>query len=277
MSENEKLFVTIITFAILVPACMFIPLVYCQPGQVTLKPADDTYTDSINRKSNYGGESSLEITTGVTRAPPSMKDDEINQGGIPAPYSKIVWLKFNLSSVPNGAVVDMAVLQLYATVVAENGGLVVKADSCSDNTWTELTLTYSNMPCAGMMPLDFEHVSTSNQWYNWSVVDVVRNVLNGNPKALTIALMTSLESSASSAWFWSKEAPVPYTDCAPRLTVYWSYAPTQPPTPSPKSTPTSTSITTYGIIGGALVSVIITVGVFLLIRKRKRQVNSETA
>jgi hypothetical protein len=131
-------------------------------------------------------------------------------------------LKFDLSSVPNGAVIDEATLMLYAYLVGETFN--VHAYSCSYNSWTELTLTYSNMPSYSTTSIDSILVATNNQWYNWSVFDAVTNALNSNSKAVTIVLSEpSPHSSASSISFYSKEAPVFLgTGYSPKLTVHWS-------------------------------------------------------
>jgi hypothetical protein len=177
-----------------------------QRGEVTIKPLDDTYVDSSNPNSNYGGQSSLAL---------------VNWQSYALTSEKIVWLKFNLSAVPEGANVDMAELQLYAFVVSETYD--VSAFSCSSNSWTELTLKYSNMPSYNATLIDSVLVPTDSKWYNWSIVNVVRSNLKDNSKSVTIVLSeTSPHSSASEVSFYSKESQVDLTDYAPRLTVHWS-------------------------------------------------------
>jgi hypothetical protein len=180
--------------------------VNAQAGQTTLTPpSDDTYVDSNNPSSNYGGQAYLQIE--------NWQYTVLNQT-----YESIVWLKFNLSSVSSGAVVDEATLRLYTSVVGETFN--VHAYSCSNNSWTELALTYSNMPSYNTTSMDSVLVATGYQWYNWSVVDAVRNALNSNSKAATIILLDlSPHSSAETVWFESKEYLM---GSAPQLTVHWS-------------------------------------------------------
>ena len=260
MRARDKLFAITVAFVILLPACGFVSLVYAKSGQLTLKPTDDTFTDSRNAILNYGGQSTLDISTGI------------QSNGYP--YSALVWLKFSLSSVPSGIVIDGATLQLYASSVS--GNMSVVALSCPDNTWTELTLKYSNMPGTGFTPSNGSAlVSTSNRWYYWNIEDVVRNTLNDTREALTIVLEPAGPSNtnpdipqsgqgpASSVWV-SKEAPVSSTDYAPRLIVDYTSPPA--PTPSPTPTPTIPVI----IIGGVVLLVlVILVGAFMLFRKRR--------
>jgi hypothetical protein len=206
---------TSINFVILVLlGCLFIsliassPLAKAQEGQVTLNPTDDTYTDFDNPDSNYGGQSSLIVS--------KFKDSFDNV------WETIVWLRFNLSSVPDGAVVDVATLQLDSCIVTETYN--VYAHSCSNNSWTELTLTYSNMPAFNTTSMDSEVVSSSSQYYNWSVVDAVRNAIDGiygGPDVVTIVLQeTSFRGLLSQASFYSKENFEVYV---PKLTIHWTH------------------------------------------------------
>jgi hypothetical protein len=186
--------------------------VSAQAGEVTLKPTDDTYVDSSNPNSNYGGQNYLQITN---------YNSEINSA-----YESIVWLKFNLSSVPDGAVIDGATLRLRTSSVT--GSFNVNAYSGSDFlnvsavvSWTELTLTYSNMPSYNMTSMDPALVATNNQWYNWSVVDAVKDALNSTARTVTMVLFDpSPQGLLSSISFNSKEFSI--SDYAPTLTVHWS-------------------------------------------------------
>jgi hypothetical protein len=181
-------------------------------GEVTLKPTDDVYVDSSNPNSSYGEQNYLQITN---------YNSEINGA-----YESIVWLKFNLPSVPDGAAIDGATLRLRTSNIS--GSLNVDACSGSDFlsvsgvvSWTELTLTYSNMPGYNTPSMDSVLVGTNNQWYDWSVVDAVRDALNGTARTVTMVLLESSPSGiVSSISFNSKEFSI--SDYAPTLTVHWS-------------------------------------------------------
>jgi hypothetical protein len=193
--------VIVLVLSLVLVSILSIKAVNAQAGQVPLKPTDDTYVDEFKPDSNYGGKSYLIIQEWA--------------------YESIVWLKFSLSSVPYGAVVDVATLQLYTSLVGETFN--VDAYSCSDNSWKELSLTYDNMPTYNTTSMDSVLVATTYQWYNWSVVDAVRNALNGNSKSVTIVMQEpNPHSSAASVWFASKENPVYFTDYSPILTIHWS-------------------------------------------------------
>ncbi|MGA2768651.1 MAG: DNRLRE domain-containing protein [Candidatus Bathyarchaeia archaeon] len=186
--------------------------VSAQVGEVALKPTDDAYVDSGNPNSSYGERNYLQITN--------------YNSGINSAYASIVWLKFNLSSVPDGAVIDGAILQLRTSSIT--GSFSVNAYSGSDFlnasavvSWTELTLTYSNMPSYNTTSMDSVLVATNNQWYNWSVVDAVRDALNSTARTVTMILLDPSPSGlVSSISFNSKEFSI--SDYAPTLTVHWS-------------------------------------------------------
>ena len=201
--------------------CAFATLIFsltvksigAQVDQVTLKPTDDTYVDSGSPDSNYGGQKYLQIM------------DYNNQTNGNETDESIVWLKFNLSSVPEGAVIDGATLQLWASSV--NGSLNVNAylgtDLLNESaiiSWTELTMTYSNMPYYNTTSMDSVLVEASGQWYNWSVVYAVTNALNGNLKLVSIVMQEpNPSSSTTGVQFSSKEDTAYYS---PTLTVHWS-------------------------------------------------------
>jgi hypothetical protein len=188
--------------------------VSAQVGEVTLKPTDDTYVDSSNPNSNYGEQNYLQIAN---------YNSEINSNET---YESIVWLKFSLSAVPDGAVIDGATLQLRTSSV--DGSFNVNAYSGSDFlnvsavvSWTELTLTYSNMPSYNTTSMDSVLVATSGQWYNWSVVDAIRDALDNTGRTVTMVLLDpSPHGLLSSVSFDSKEFSI--SDYAPTLTVHWS-------------------------------------------------------
>ena len=175
-------------------------------GQVTLKPTDDTYVDSSSPDSNYGGQTLFGV-----------ENSEYYSTYYNSTTQDTAWLKFDLSTIPNGVTVDNATLQLFALIIPETSN--VNAYSCADNSWTELTLTYSNMPSYNTSPIDSVVIASGYQWYSWSVIDAVRNELNNNSKAVTIVLNDSPQNSINFNEFMSKEGAA---DTSPKLTISWS-------------------------------------------------------
>jgi hypothetical protein len=211
-SEASERLLVALCLAILIFS-LTVKSVGAQVDQVTLKPTDDTYVDSGSPDSNYGGRNYLQIMN---------YNSQINSNG---PHESIVWLKFNLLSVPEGAVIDGATLQLWTSSV--NGSFSVNAYSGTDLlnesaiiSWTELTMAYSNMPFYNTTSMDSVLVEASGQWYNWSVLDAVRDALNNTARTMTIVLYDpSPHGLVSAIWFDSKESSTAY---APMLTVHWS-------------------------------------------------------
>jgi len=206
MKPLRIIFAMSILLGVFIAPIVFIPSVNAQEGEVTINPTDDTYTDFDNPDSNYGGQSSLKV--------------EKYQDSFENTWETIVWLKFNLSDVPDGAVVDVATLELYSYIVTETYN--VYAHSCSDNSWTELTLTYSNMPNFNATSMDLTPVSSGFEWYSWNVIDAVQKAVDGfhgGPDVVTIVLLeTQFRSLISQASFWSKDDTLYF----PKLTIHWS-------------------------------------------------------
>ncbi len=209
MKKLHDPFLVMLFLVILISQIALIPLVSAQEGEVTLNPTDDAYVDDVTAVGNHGNASSLRVG----------KYQDLDF----MPWEYIVWLKFNLSSVPDGAVVDVATLQLYSYAVPEIYN--VYARFCSNNSWTELTLTHANMPVFNATSMDSEAVATSSKWYNWTVTDAVQQsvdgIFGGTDMVTIVLLETSLHGPGSdlTVSFYSKEGPDLYM---PKLTIHWT-------------------------------------------------------
>lgn len=205
MKEKANLVALIILIGIIVLPIAAIPLVNAQEGQASINPTDDTFIDFSQQDSNYGGQTNLYVE--------KFQQSQDN-------WERRTWLEFNLSSVPEGATVDVAILRLYCDSALETYD--VYAHSSSDASWTELTLTWSNMPSYNNTSMDVEQVATPNRWYNWSVTYAVQKAVDGiheEPNIVTIVLQeTSFRSPVSYVTFSSKEDSSHH----PELTVHWS-------------------------------------------------------
>jgi hypothetical protein len=214
MSENRiaifREIVIVLVLSLVLVSSLSIKTVNAQAGQVALLPTDDTYVDSSNPNVNYGSLSSLQIE--------NYHDFLQNYENI----TKTMWLRFDLSSIPDGAV-DQATLHLFAL-----GGQIynVCVYSCSNSSWTESNLTYANMPSYNTTSMDYVYVVPDGQWYNWSVVDAVKDALNDSFKTVTIVLFDPSPHPAEGyVSFYSKESPVDnFGDYRPAMTVHWSSA-----------------------------------------------------
>ena len=204
--------VIISVLSLVLASSLNIKTVNAQAGQVTLNPTDDTYVDSSVPELNHGNASYIVIGW-------SNLIETVHTFG---------WLKFDLSQVPSGAEVDGATLQLYA-LPWYNEMDNVSAYSSPDNSWTEMTLTYANMPSYNSTPLCTTLVTTSvtssGLWCNWSVVQAVENNLISNSKEVTIVLSEpSITSSLFGFAFASKEYNTTSEEWSPKLTIYWNSA-----------------------------------------------------
>lgn len=221
----KNLFVIALTLiAVFSALCIETTTTYAQTNQVTLKPTDDTYVDNWHRNSNYGNVSFLLVE---------------NCPLINSSMEEIVWLKFSLPTIQNGVAIDSAILQLYVESVWFND-FNISAYSCADISWNEQELTYSNMPNYNITPLDSKMVHNHSQWYNWSVVDAVKNALNSNAKTLTIVLSASPNIMGAETNFYSKEESNYSTDdYSPNLTIHWGNeaSPTYSPSPTETTSP----------------------------------------
>jgi hypothetical protein len=196
----------------LVALIALIPLTNAQEGLVTLNPTDDTYTDWWNDESNYGAKSELKVG---------------NSGGDYADYIYHTWLKFDLSSVPEGAVGITAILELYeCSLFGVSETHNVSAYLCLDSSWSEYTLKWVNEPFYNRTScLDWTLIHTSETWYSWNVTKAVENATT-----LTIVLEESWEhDGAKYVTFNSKEAE----SNIPKLTIRWTSVVLEFPTWTP--------------------------------------------
>lgn len=205
-------FVIILVLGLVSVSLFGLRIAYAQAGQVTLKPTDNTFAPS--------SESSNTTFTGANGL-------AVENYTLITPYTQfffvaVTWLKFSLTLVPNGAVIDNVSLQLFAPVPSPSEPINVSAYYCPNNSWLESTLTYSNMPTYNATVIDSVSVYASNQWYNWSVIDAVANALNSSSKAVTIVLNSpTFSNSTIDAYFDSTES---FTngDYSPQLIIHWS-------------------------------------------------------
>lgn len=214
---------TLIIGTLIVSIC-FEPFTKASIDRVTLFPSDDSYTVSSSSFTNYGGEATLNV---------SRHEDFESVNEV------VMWLRFNLSSVPDGAVITSATLQLYCLFVSEVFN--VSAHFCSENNWSEVTLTFDNQPTynATMMPVicqtcgskSWALVNSSERWYFWDVTYSVNRTVDGffgGEGVVTVILRENLNhQTLTSATFHSKEGNIGYH---PALKVTWSHIVPELPT-----------------------------------------------
>ncbi|UCD96174.1 MAG: DNRLRE domain-containing protein [Candidatus Bathyarchaeota archaeon] len=186
--------------------------VYAQVDQITVFSSADAFIDSSAPDANFGT-GDLTITNSSLQR-------------------MIIWLKFNLSDVPDGAVITSAILQLKCNSAPEPFN--VSSHFCSDNDWTEASITYNNAPWYDPTPMpdmcptcgskNWALVDAPLQWYLWDVTFAVNQTLDGvhgGPDVVTIVLEERWEHPQGVvAAFVSRDGPFQDT---PKMRVAWSH------------------------------------------------------
>ncbi len=196
----------------LIISAQIVLTVGAQLDQVNVYSSADVFLDSGNPDANFG-------TGDLTVANGSLG-------------RMLIWLKFNLSEVPDGAVISSAILQLRCSSVPEPFN--VSAHFCSDTSWIEDSITFNNAPtydptpmpdmCPTCGPKSWVIVNDPLQWYLWDVTFAVNKTVDGvhgGEDIVTIVLEERLEHAQGvEADFVSREGAL---QDVPRMRVAWSH------------------------------------------------------
>jgi 2',3'-cyclic-nucleotide 2'-phosphodiesterase (5'-nucleotidase family) len=171
-------------------------------GGYVLTPVADTQVVSGSPTTNYGTSNNIYIQSSSTSS-------YGNERG---------WLKFDLSSIPAGATITSASLQLW-NWKATGAALPVEVRSANDDSWTETGLNWNNQPTLGsVLATQTLATGTTSVWYNWDATSFVQSEFNGDKTAsLMLKPVTegSADATAPSYGFDAKE----YGSNAPMLVV----------------------------------------------------------
>ncbi|KPL25661.1 MAG: hypothetical protein AMJ75_00090 [Phycisphaerae bacterium SM1_79] len=176
------------------------------PGDIALTPSDDAMLLSGSPDATGGNLTSIWIWIGEDRS--------------------VGAIKFGLSSIPIGSVVDSAELRLYCD--RDDGGTVEIAEFYNGD-WSEDTITWNNHPPTRTI-IDDEDLGSIGWWtWNSATFPILKSKVQewvDDPEGnYGLALLTPLDS-ISSIRFNSKESP--NSNERPRLIV--NYTPPTPPT-----------------------------------------------
>ncbi len=163
---------------------------------ITLDAVADSYVNSSSPETNYGSLDHLCVST-------NSEED-------------LIYLMFDLSSLPPEALIIAAELKLYITDI---GGVVgnINAHYCANNSWTQEGITWNNKP-------DFDSQATHKNYFgmivwtgyhSWDVTSDVQTALSQGSLSQVI-----LRESSGHATFESLEATH-----EPRLEVEYSVKP----------------------------------------------------
>ena len=122
----------------------------CLAASITLNPDADAYVMAITPDSNYGSE--VSVTIGGT-------DPEV-----------LAYVKFNLSSIPSGSIINDAKLHLYCTTIFDNGPVGI---ALAESAWAEGEVTWNNRP-GPEHPVVTSTPPGSSQWWEIPVTSIVK-------------------------------------------------------------------------------------------------------
>ena len=199
---------------------------------VTLNPVADTYIDSLFPTSNFGGQNVLDV--------------------LKSPFGvDVAFLRFDLGSIPQTALISNAALRLHSDGVMET--VVVGVHSVSNNSWDEMTTSFRNYPKWGNSSLDNMTLSSSSSaWYGWNVTSAI----GAGSSVVSFAVVSESITQIGMVEFDSREGSSP-----PQLVVTYalqSSTSTTTSTSSPQTTGTPDNVFTDTV--AAMISI-----VFLLI------------
>jgi hypothetical protein len=123
-------------------------------------PIADSYVNSATPDTNYG--SSLFLIAGTETFGSS---------------TKIIYLKFNISSIPINAEILNATLNLqYAYGPSCGNAETISAYYVANNSWDENAITYNNQPSLATTPEDTLSVTQGPpEWFSWRVIEAIKN------------------------------------------------------------------------------------------------------
>ncbi|WP_246112290.1 CBM96 family carbohydrate-binding protein [Thermococcus aciditolerans] len=156
---------------------------------IQINPTDDAYVKDTAPDSNYGSYGSLYVGTYYM--------DNADERA---------YLKFDLSGIPDNAVIVSAVLRAYTYSGAHSTPVNISAYAVSDDSWTEDSITWNTKPSAGEL-LDKDLVDTDGyHWSVWNVTDFVKAEFSGD-KVASFVLISDVEGKVTeSISYNSKES-----------------------------------------------------------------------
>ena len=129
----------------------------------TLSPTNDTFIDEYNPTTINGSQAQLIVRS-------------MNITG----FELDSLLKFNLSSIPSGTILNSVKLNLYFFHYNNSNptGNPLEAHRIT-STWSEATTNWNNRPSYNGSPSDTVSCPSSYSWIQWNVRDDAQNFING--------------------------------------------------------------------------------------------------
>jgi regulation of enolase protein 1 (concanavalin A-like superfamily) len=139
---------------------------------IQLKPAADAYVvDGRAADTNFGATATLAV----------------HNAGTSGELSRESYLKFNLNSIPEDAVIESAKLYILGAITDSDGTEAnIKAYGIDDDSWKESGITWNKKPGAGAQ-LGEIHVAGLREWYEIDVTAYVQSQYAGD-KVVSLSL-----------------------------------------------------------------------------------------
>ncbi|MEJ5200507.1 MAG: DNRLRE domain-containing protein, partial [Anaerolineae bacterium] len=197
-------------------------------ASTTLYPVADTWVNYFLPNNNYGTTTQLRV--GSSECP--------GQG---FPDRGRALLRFDLSALPAGQVIQSASLQLYLNYAyTGSGGATINTIGLHRVTanWTETGSTWNSQPGHSSTAYDTTDVGTATgAWYSWDATQLVREWYQGTYSNYGLKLISQAETTCNMRQFDSREGTYD-----PRLVITYG---TPTPTLTPTRTPTRTNTPTH--------------------------------
>ncbi|RLI40209.1 hypothetical protein DRO64_09375 [Candidatus Bathyarchaeota archaeon] len=176
--------ISFILFNLLVILSMSLLPLAASTTTVTITPSDDAFVMTYHPNDNYGSEDTLNVDPRSS-------------------YLTISYIKFNLSDIPDGAVIVSAKLKLHDS--ASCSDVEIKVYRVDGGDWDESTITWNNKPTYDEGIAYASFTSGDPGWYEIDVTDLVEGWVNGSYN--NYGLVLKPVSGSCCDQFRSKEHP----------------------------------------------------------------------
>jgi len=187
-----------------------------EPYCIKLYPIEDSYVESENPGTNYGGADYLYTDTDIW----SYSPDEYRRS----------YLKFDLSQIPVETNIITTIISANLKLYVNNIGSqsVNVGVYQTSNTWNEGTIIWDNTPSVNTSIIDVTTIVHDDIWYNWDVKDNINNII-GNDISFMIKSERT-EYGYESLSFYSRDYY--YGDKYPTLEVSYTLSCNTPDCPN---------------------------------------------
>lgn len=153
--------------------------------EISLTPIDDSYIALDNPDLNHGNDGSLFVRHLLS---------------LYYQYEDVSFLKFDITQLESTITIKSAVLKLYVDFINTPG--TVSVHRCSDNSWSEDTITWNNAPSYSSNSEDSQYINSDGKWVEWNVTNYLKDTISYNRQ---ITFVFSISGDEGSVDFDSKD------------------------------------------------------------------------